>query len=258
MNEFDVMTHLARANPFHADDLTPLELPDRFAARRLQHRQLGLAVAIPTVVAAALVGVFAFNGSNSGRGGGGFAVGLPHGLHGPTGAYGATGMTGPTGADGPGDGPTGRTGPTGPQGVTGLGFLGPTAAVGPTGDVGGPRGLGVRFNRGGGSLKSLTVTVTNFGKGFRLEVRYLGPQGHYLSPYPVVYRTQVFAADTSGGRIWSHILSPTDWVGGCRSGDYEIALDWSVSDRAFDPEVRPTPFSCRGMGGLDGEGSFGG
>src|SRR5579885_335094 len=117
MNERDAMRLLANANPVKESDLMPLESPAGFK-RRPPSRRLAIAVAGFGAVAAAVAGVFAFNGSASR----GLVSGLPPAGSENTGnshAYnsasphkvsvGATGLAGPTGS----------TGPTGPQGPTG-------------------------------------------------------------------------------------------------------------------------------------------
>ena len=152
MNESDAMRLLGEANPVKAQDLTPLDVPDRFT-RRVPNRRLVVALAIVAVVAAALAGVFALNGSDSSRGR--FSQARVHGPTGAAGPNGSMGLTGPTGSTGPTganggqcglcDGPTGRVGPTGSQGATGGGSpaqppdptaafysAGPTGATGPT------------------------------------------------------------------------------------------------------------------------------
>jgi len=99
MNERDVMTLLAKANPVQEDDLAPLDVPDRFA-RRLPNRRLSLAIAVAALAAAALAGAFAFNG-HAVRGLTGATGPVGVGCMGPTGATGPTGSTGPTGASSP-------------------------------------------------------------------------------------------------------------------------------------------------------------
>jgi hypothetical protein len=247
----DVLAQLAEANPVHAEDLTPLDPPDRFAHRRWPHRRLALVGAF-AVGAAAVLGAFAFGGSNSGRNhvGLGQVGDIPRfGLHGPTGAAGVTGGGGATGAEGPLR-----------QGVTGT--SGPSGANGPAGRQG--PGLSVGFDRtgDGGTLKAVGVTAWEFQKtGFQLEIRYLGPPGNWKAPYPVVYRTTVSPgamSSTSGsvgvgpsGRsgpgpaawAWSGRFTPADWRGGCQSGDYEIDLDWDVAG-AFGIDTSTDSFRC--------------
>ncbi len=232
MNELDAMRRLAEANPVEAHDLTTLDLPGR-SAKRLPRRRLGLALAIATV-AAALVSVFAFTGSDSHhrtRAEGRIFVfsQVPHG---------ATGGTGPTGASGSGVGPRPGTSNAGSHDV----FF--------------------RFNRSGGALSSVDVSVWVFPRrGFKLEVVYLGPPGDFSSAHPV-YRTHVSADSLSpgtggvgpsgamgpGGHVswdWSGTLSPRDWPGGCQGGDYEIDFDFGTT-RDFRVDTSSDYFHCSG------------
>lgn len=65
MNENDVITLLAEANPVRVDDLEPLDLP-RLVHRRMPSRRLVLAIAVVGVaIAASLIGLFAFRGTSS-------------------------------------------------------------------------------------------------------------------------------------------------------------------------------------------------
>ncbi len=247
----DVLAQLAEANPVQAEDVMSLALPERFT-HRLPNRRLSAAIVGVALVAAALVGVFAFNGYNSirghvvrGQGNGDIPrTGIRPRLQGPTGANGPTGSEGPI-----------RLGPTGARGSTG--------SVGP-----GSEGPGLSFgflHRTDGSLKSFGVSVWEFQKsGFQLEVRYLGPRGDYLQGgYPVVYRTTVPAASMSptdgpvgvgpSGRngpgptawTWSGKFSPGDWSHGCQDGDYEIDVDWDATG-SFAIDASSDSFSCTG------------
>lgn len=246
----DILTQLAEANPVHEHDLTPLDVPTRFA-RRVPSRRLSASLATAVVAAGALVGVFAFNGSNSGHG---FNLGQGSGHH-------REGVQG--------EGPFRGTGGTGPTGL-----IGPTGVNGPTGISGGPRpprpinrdghDVSFRFNRTGGALNSVDLSVSVYPKrDFKIEVRYLGPRGDYLQGgYPVVYRADISASSLSpgtggvgpsgrmgpGGRVswdWSGKLFPRDWSGGCKSGDYEIDWDFG-SSRDFRVDTSTDTFSCRG------------
>lgn len=129
MNEIDAMRLLAEANPVEAHDLASVELPVRFA-RRGPHRRLGLAVVLAAVAAGALVGVFAFNGSDSAnRRVHGDIPRLEEPAHigGPTGANGANGPARPIDPTTAyyRDGPTGANGPT--RTNSGSGTAGPAS-----------------------------------------------------------------------------------------------------------------------------------
>jgi hypothetical protein len=276
MNETDAMTLLADANPVHADDLAPLATPGRYTARRAN--RLLVAVVALAAVSAALAGTVWLTGSPAGhRDRARNALGqFPVGLLGPTGAVGATGAQGPTGDTGP-TGPTGPTGDAGPTGATGAtgagggeggihsgvtGGGGPTGDQGPTGPDGTPKsGLAFihRFAHGDKTLNSLTIAVWGpKPRSFKVEVRYLGPRGNYLQGgYPVVYRARVSPADGSpvtsgvgptgkgtGTWLWSKTLSPaSDWSGGCKTGDYEVDVDFSAQ-RAFELQFSSDTFRC--------------
>ena len=72
MNERDAMTLLADANPVRVEDLREMNLAvdSVLATSGRQSRRLVLAVAAAAVLAASLIGVFAFNGSSSHPSGG--------------------------------------------------------------------------------------------------------------------------------------------------------------------------------------------
>jgi hypothetical protein len=79
MNEEVAMRLLTEANPVRADDLTILSLPDYVFGRRGHSRRTLAAVVVVAVVAATLIGVFAF-----GKSGKASPSGAAEGLPGPT------------------------------------------------------------------------------------------------------------------------------------------------------------------------------
>ena len=99
--------------------------------------------------------------------------------------------------------------------------------------LGGPwDAMSVSFTRNGATLSSISVTVNPDIVDASIQVEVLHssattPWAVTAANTDVVYQSPVFASTATGSKsgglsTWSGSLSPSDWNGGCQSGQYYI------------------------------------